>query len=252
MSDYLEIEEGLKKREFFLEYLPMVELDSGRCVGAEALSRWRKPWGIEQPADFLPSIENTPLSGFLACYVLEEIATDFLAWLKVHDAFISFNIPAEIIGRGGLYYVAERVGLIEIKHKIVLEVVERGVPDRTAVEALNRAAAAGIRIALDDVATGGANAIVLSRCNVEMIKLDRQLVSQVRPGEPLPGELAAIVPLLKTGGVNVVAEGVESADQAEALRSAGFRLAQGFHFSRPLSADAFKAFFAQRSLASVV
>lgn len=253
MSDYLEVEEGLKKGEFFLEYLPTLELDNGRCVGAEALSRWRRPWGVAQPAEFLPLIESsTSLSGYLTCWVLEEIARDFLDWLKIHDAFISFNVPPEIIGRGGLYFVAERTGLIEVKHRLVVEITERGVPDSIGIEALNRSAELGIRLALDDVGTGGANVIVLSRCNVEMIKLDRQLVSQLRVGEPLPSALVPIVSLLKTNKFEVIAEGVESADQAEALKTAGVRLAQGYYFSRPLSADALKAFFTQQCFVSLV
>jgi EAL domain-containing protein (putative c-di-GMP-specific phosphodiesterase class I) len=220
MSDNLEIEEGLKNGEFFLEYLPTVELDNGRCVGAEALSRWRRPWGIAQPDEFLPIIESTPsLSGYLTYWVLEEIARDFLDWLKIYDAYISFNVPPEIIGRGGLYYVAERTGLIEVKHRLVVEITERGVPDSIGVEALNRSAELGIRLALDDVGTGSANVIVLSRCKVEMIKIDRTLVSQVRFGEPLPSELEAIVSLIKTNKLEVVAEGVESADQPRRSRA---------------------------------
>ena len=114
MSDFLAVEEGLKNGEFFLEYLPTVELDRGRCVGAEALSRWRRPWGVAQPADFLPIIENTPLSGFLTCWVLEEIARDFLDWLKVHDAFISFNVPTEIIGRPRFFFSDPFGNLVEL------------------------------------------------------------------------------------------------------------------------------------------
>jgi EAL domain-containing protein (putative c-di-GMP-specific phosphodiesterase class I) len=242
MTDLLAIEAGLKNGEFFLEYLPFVELDSGQWVGAEALSRWRRPWGIAQPAEFIPVVEETPLSGYLTYWMLEQIAMDFLNWLTNHHAFISFNIPPEIIGRGGLYYVAERAGLIEVKHRLVAEITERGVPDRMGVEALNRAVDLGFRLALDDVG-GEANPIVLSRCNVEMIKISRALVSEVRPGEPLTATLNNIAILAKANKLAVVAEGVESADQADALKQAGIPLAQGYYFSPPLSADAFKSRF---------
>jgi sensor c-di-GMP phosphodiesterase-like protein len=246
MSDYDAVEEGLKNGEFFLEYLPTVELESGRCVGGEALSRWRRPSGVVQPADFLPFMENTALSGFLTYGVIEQVARDFLDWLRVHDAFIAINVPPEIIGRGGIDFVGVKTGLVEVKDKIVFEVTERGVPDRIAMESINLWAKRGLRIALDDVGTGGSNLVVLARCNVEMAKLDRHLVNQVRRGEPLPGKLESLAALLKTGKLEVVAEGVETAEQAEVLKSAGVRLAQGYHFSRPLSADAFKAFFAER------
>lgn len=243
MIDYSEIEQAISNREFFLEYLPMIELDGGRCIGAEALCRWRRPEGVVLPDDFVPVIENTPLSGLLTYYVMEEVARDFLAWLHDHDAFISVNIPPELVGRGGLYYVAEKTGLIDVKHKLVAEIIERGVLDRIGIEALNRAVGEGVRVALDDVGTGGTNAIVLSRCNVEMIKIDRHLVSRVRPDAPLPDELEAIVPLLAERRLQVVAEGVETAEQLDALKRIGVRLAQGFHFSQPLSAHDFKAYF---------
>lgn len=245
MYEYEAIEEGLQNGEFFLEYLPTVELGTGRCVGAEALCRWRRPSGVVQPADFLPFIENTPLSGILTYWVLEQIAEDFRDWLKLNDAFISFNVSPEVLGRGGLYYVAQKTGLFEIRHKLVMEIVERGVPDRLGVEALNRSAERGVRLALDDVGADAANAIVLSRCNVEMIKLDRQLISEVRPGEPLPDGIMAMDPFLRTNRFTVVAEGVESVQQVEVLKSMSIRLAQGFYFSRPISANAFKAFFTE-------
>lgn len=246
MRDLLAIEAGLKNGEFFLEYQPIVELDSGRWVGAEALSRWRRPCGIAQPAEFIPLIEETHLSGYLSYWMLEEIATDFLSWLKRHDAYISFNVPPEIIGRGGLYYVAERAGLIAVKHRLVAEITERGVLDRIGVEALNNAAELGFRLALDDVGSG-ANAIILSRCKVEMIKIDGDLISRVHPGEPLPPTLSNIAVLAKTNKLTVVAEGVESTDQADALKQAGIPLAQGYYFSHPLSADSFKTRFIQQT-----
>ncbi|MBV8458212.1 MAG: EAL domain-containing protein [Acetobacteraceae bacterium] len=76
-----------------------------------------------------------------------------------------------------------------------------------------------------------------------MIKIDQALISQVRSGEPLPAALKSIASLAKTNKLAVVAEGVESADQAEVLKQAGVPLAQGYYFSQPLSADSFKTYF---------
>jgi EAL domain-containing protein (putative c-di-GMP-specific phosphodiesterase class I) len=246
MTGYDDLEEGIRRREFFLEYLPIVDIETGHCVGAEALIRWRRSSGIAYPLEFIDRVENTPLSGPLAYYVLEEIGGQLLDWLKENDAFISFNVSPEIIGRGGLAYVAQKIGLMDLRDKIVVEVVERGVPDRLGIETLNRAAGMGIRIALDDVGIAGANPVVLARCPVDMIKFDRRLTSQIRNGEPLPSGLVAISALLKTGTITAVAEGVESAEQVEVLRAAGIRLVQGYYFSPPISASEFKIFFNQR------
>lgn len=243
MYDFETVQAGLRNGEFFLEYLPIVELDTLRCVGAEALSRWQTATGIVQPADFLPVMEDTSLSGYLCYWVVEQIARDFLDWLRVHDAFISFNAPPEIFGRGGLFYAADKAGLLEVRHKIVVEVVERGVPDRIGIDALNRAAEHGMRLALDDVGTIGTNIIVFSRCRVEMIKIDRQIIDRIRPGEPLPPELTALIPLVESNNFKIIVEGVETEYQYDVLKSIGVRLAQGFYFSRPLVADAFKTWF---------
>jgi EAL domain-containing protein (putative c-di-GMP-specific phosphodiesterase class I) len=192
-------------------------------------------------------IENTDLSGMLTYWVVEQIAKDLLSWLKVHDAFISFNVPPQIIGRGGVHFVAQTSGLLDVRDKIVVEITERGVPDQIAVDALNRASERGVRLALDDVGIGGANLFVLARCNVEMIKLDCELVAELCAGRSVPSNLDVLAALLKTSAINVVAEGVESAEHVAATKSVGVRLAQRYYFSRPLSADAFKAYFAQNS-----
>src|SRR4051812_33470696 len=77
------IRDGLTHGEFFLEYLPTVSLADGKCVGAEALSRWRRPSGVVQPAQFIPLIEGTYLSGMLTYWVLETVAKDLGDWLRV-------------------------------------------------------------------------------------------------------------------------------------------------------------------------
>jgi EAL domain-containing protein (putative c-di-GMP-specific phosphodiesterase class I) len=132
-----------------------VDLESGRWVGAEALSRWRRPWGVAPPAEFLPLVENTDLAGLLTHWALERIAEDLPDRIKVHDAFISFNVPPEIIGRGGPCFVAAKWGLLDVRDKLVMEITERDLSDQIAVDSLSRAAEQGVRLALDDVGTGG-------------------------------------------------------------------------------------------------
>jgi EAL domain-containing protein (putative c-di-GMP-specific phosphodiesterase class I) len=124
----------------------------------------------------------------------------------------------------------------------VLEVTERGIPDKLGVEAVEHAALSGVRLALDDVNVNGANMVVLSRCHVEILKLDRTLVEQISAGEH-PSWLATVATLLETTDFHVIAEGVESAGQRDVLRAAGIKMSQGFFFSRPLPARAFLAFY---------
>ena len=81
------IRDGLVQGEFFLEYLPTVSLADGRCVGAEALARWRRSSGVVQPDDFIPLIEGTHLSGMLTYWVLETVAKELGDWLRAHKEF---------------------------------------------------------------------------------------------------------------------------------------------------------------------
>jgi sensor c-di-GMP phosphodiesterase-like protein len=240
------IRAGLAGGEFFLEYLPTVSLADGTCAGAEALARWRRPAGVVLPEEFIPLIENTPVSGLLTYWVVETVAHELGEWLRANEkAFIAINVPPEILGRGGLEYAGTRSGLQDLTKQVLLEVTERGVPDRIGAAALEEASRRGIRIALDDVRLGGANLAILSRCPLDAIKLDRTLVAQITPESPTPAWLVALSGLLQSTRVNVIGEGVETDIQLAALRASGVAMAQGYYFSRPLLADDLKAYYAR-------
>jgi len=240
------IGEGLARGEFFLEYLPTVSLADGRCVGAEALSRWRRPSGLVQPDEFIHRIEGTPLSGLLTYWVLETVANELGDWLRTHrDVDVGVNVPPEILGRGALAYVATKTGLFEIRDQIILEITERGIPDNQGLATLEAASRSGVRIALDDVTLSGTHLAILSRCTLDLIKTDRPLVAQITPEDPSPAWLSGLSALLKSIQVAVIAEGVETAAQAEALQAAGIPMAQGYYFSPPVSAEELKAYHAR-------
>ncbi len=232
------------RREFFLEYLPIISLTDGRCIGAEALTRWKRPNGVVSPLDFIPLMENTPFSGLLTYWVVETVAVEVGGWLGEHpDTHISINVPPEIVGRGGLMYAGEKSGLNALAPQIVLELTERGLPDSIAVAAMNRAHEMGIRVALDDVTlVNGANLAILARCKFDIIKLDRSLIAQISPQNPTPDWLQSISALLGSSGLVVTAEGVETEQQLVALREAGVQAVQGFYLSRPIPAAAFIAY----------
>ena len=157
MINLEEIRAGLNQGEFFLEYLPTISLSDGGCIGAEALIRWRRATGIVQPDDFIPVAENTPLSGLITYWVLETVASEMKDWLRANpEAHISINVPPEILGRGGLAYVANKSGLHELVSQFVLEITERTAIKKNDVfiNELNLLRDAGIKIAVDDV---GAN-----------------------------------------------------------------------------------------------
>jgi len=244
MIDQAAISEGLSRDEFFLEYLPTISLSDGKCVGAEALIRWRRPDGIVSPGEFIPIAENTPLSGLLTYWVLDTVAAELGDWLRANpDVRLAINVPPEILGRGGLGYVATKSGLAQQATQIILEVTERGLPDLLGVEAINQANNMGTRVALDDVTfAGAANLAVLARANFSSIKLDKSLVDQIGPESPAPAWLETVKVLLESTALKVIAEGVETEYQVGVLSAAKVQAAQGFYFSRPLPVAEFLAF----------
>ncbi len=165
---------GLAQGEFFLEYLPIVSLADGRCIGAGALIRWRRSSGVVPPMEFISVAENTVLSGLITYWVVETMAVELGDWLRANSgAQVNINVPPEVLGRGGMLYAAERAGLADLFPQIVLEVTERGLPDLLGVETLNRVKDFGLRVALDDVAlVGGASVAVLARADLDVIKID--------------------------------------------------------------------------------
>jgi len=244
MIDLDMIRAGLANDEFYLEYLPIWSLEHERCVGAEALIRWQRPTEIVMPDDFIPLIENTPLSGLVTYWVIDRVAAEMGDWLRKQDGVeMHINVPPEILGRGGLEYAAQKSGLNDVKHKLVLEITERGLPDQIGLQALDLAARQGVRIALDDVRINPASVMVLSRSNVQIIKIDKSVLLDIPADGAMPRWAEALAVLLKTTQLEVIAEGVETAGQLALLRATGVRKAQGHYFSMPLRADAFLIYF---------
>jgi sensor c-di-GMP phosphodiesterase-like protein len=239
-----EIRAGLSRGEFILEYLPTLFLTDNRCIGAEALIRWKRATGIVPPGDFIPVAENTPLSGLITYWVIDRVAAEMGGWLSDNpNAHISINVPPEILGRGGIAYAADKAGLLELAPQLILELTERGLPDPLGIMAINDNWGSGVRIALDDVTqTGGANLAVLARCNFHIIKLDRSLVAQITAQVPSPPWLDGIAALIQRSQLQVVAEGVETEQQLNALRRAQVQSAQGFYFSCPITAEDFMTY----------
>jgi sensor c-di-GMP phosphodiesterase-like protein len=237
------IRSAFEAREFFLVYQPIVSLADGACFGGESLIRWRQDKTVLTASEFIPWTDNTPMSGVLTYWVIDTVAVELGEWLGGHEAVhISINVPPEILGRGGLQYAATKSGLSARIKQLIVEVTERGIPDQLGLDALNSIPGTGARIALDDTTLSGANLALLTRCNFDFVKIDQQLVAELAPDKPPTQWLNGLKALLQTTSVQIIAEGVETAFQADALRAAGVPLAQGHYFSEPLSARDFKRY----------
>ncbi len=247
MADALDLaalEAAFAAGELFLAYQPIVALRDRACVGAESLIRWRRNGWILEAVEFMALTERTPFSGRLTYWVIDTVASELGDWLDRHEgARIGINIPPEILGRGGIEYAAQKSGLREHAKQLILEITEHGIPDELGLEALNRIPETGARVALDDTTLSGANLALLTRCHFDLVKIDKTLVAELAAGRPEPEWLKGLAALLRTTALEVVAEGVETKYQADALRAAGVQLAQGHLFAEPLPAGEFMRFY---------
>ena len=242
-----DIRRALQANEFFLVYQPIVALRDRRCIGAEALIRWRRGSAtVVGAGEFIPQTENTPLSGAVTYWVIETVAKELGAWLRQNrEAWIGINVPPEILGRGGIEYVASKSGLRDCAKQIVLEITERGVPDQLGLDALNSIPASGVRVALDDMTLSGANLALLTRCRFDFVKIDHSLVAELTSSATRPQWLDGLAALLGTTSLQVIAEGIEREPQAAILAEAGVQLGQGHLFSGPLAAEELARYYAE-------
>lgn len=241
MKTYDQIKAGLDNQEFYFEYMPTISLNDGKCCGAEALLRWQHNDERVSPDEFISTAENTPLSGLITGWVLEEVSRDLGEWLgAVDNVHIGINIPPDSIGRGFLQYAAEKAGLIPVADKLLLEITERGFPDQQALDAL--LLRGKTKLAIDDFGTGDANLYQLSQMDADIIKMDKIFVDQIKDQTP-PKIVKAIIAYALALECEIIAEGVESDFQVEALKSLGVHMAQGWYFSKSLRVKDFIAFY---------
>lgn len=240
-----QVRAALGNNEFYLEYMPTMDLGSNRCVGAEALIRWNHNGEYISPDEFIPLIENTPLSGLLTYWIMEEVGKDLGEWLRNHEnVHVGINVPPELIGRGGLEYAAVKSGLDKCGHKIIMEVTERGFPDQLALKTLGEAKDR-VKVAIDDFGTGDANMLQLSQMEADIIKIDKYFIDQITNENKAPKIVKGLAAFAKAMEFEIIAEGVEKEIQVELLKSLGVEMAQGWLFSKPLRASFFLDFYEQ-------
>ena len=163
-------------------------------------------------------------------------------WLGANDhVHIATNVAPEVLGRGGLQYAAMKSGLMKQADKIVIEITERGLPDETTLGAL-RLATNNLKFAIDDFGTGHAQIERLSEMDVDIIKIDKSFVDKITAEKKCPKLIKGLAAFAKAMDMEVIAEGVESELQARTPTELGIVMSQGWYFSRPLKADAFRDF----------
>jgi EAL domain-containing protein (putative c-di-GMP-specific phosphodiesterase class I) len=245
-----DLRRGLDAREFRLAYQPIVDLASGRITGAEALVRWEHPeHGTVGPGAFIDVAETSDLIVPLGRWILREAVRQLKAWQTTSPAFEGFRLSVNLSGRqladqdfvGGVRRLLEEHELDP--GALVFELTETALVDESeqvaaAVEGLR---ALGLELALDDFGTGYASISYVRRFAFGTLKLDRSFVSGLGEDDADTALITAAISMGSALGMRIVAEGVEHAAQASLLRELGCTSAQGYLFSRPVSATAIHA-----------
>ena len=240
-----ELRAAIGNGELFLLYQPIVGLDDGRVVGAEALVRWAHPaHGTLAPDAFIPLAERTGLVVPLGRWVMRTAFRQLADWIaEFPDAapgVLNVNVSARDLREpgfaGGVKALADEYGLPA--DRVVLEITETmALEPGQSVTNLHQLRAYGFRVSLDDFGTGHSTLTLLHDCPIDEIKLDRSFTQAGVDGRvPVA---AAVIHLSQALGLHAVAEGVENAEQAGQLLSLGYVAAQGYHFARPMPADPF-------------
>lgn len=244
---------ALERGEFSLQYQPKINLNDGSVYGMEALLRWHNPeLGSIGPDQFIPILEANGMITRVGDWVLAE-ACQFARRLHERGYHISLavNLSARQIKDGGLADRIERL-LSDLKlapDMLELEITESLLIENMApaVQELGRLNALGVRVSVDDFGTGYSSLGYLKRLPINTLKVDRSFVRDL-PGDAEDAAItSAIVALAHSLELSVVAEGVETHEQADFLRELGCEQGQGYLFSRPLAADPLLKWLAQAS-----
>ncbi|MBA8862850.1 sensor c-di-GMP phosphodiesterase-like protein [Ochrobactrum anthropi] len=255
LSPKAELLRAISQREFVVEYQPIVELNTGRCVGAEALVRWQLSDGRRIGPDlFIPLAEEVGLISEITQQVIDQIVWE-LCDVLVSDRsmHIAVNISSADIQSGRILdYLQSSIQPTGIDNdQIWLEATERGFMDiESARVTLDRARELGHAVAIDDFGTGYSSLQYLQGLNLDAIKIDKSFVDTIGQTSSTNSVILHIIGLIQALELVSVAEGVETAEQAAFLRKHGVTHAQGWLFSKPLSAQKFIDYHNSRSVSS--
>ena len=249
IAERVRVESGLHTAwltgDLLVHYQPIVDLADGRMVSIEALARWKHPDGdVIPPAVFIPIAERTGLIIPIGARILNEACQQLATWRREYgdaaNITMSVNIsPRQLHADDLVAIVAEAIRSASIQPQhLILEVTETAVMNDmdAAIRILGRLKALGVGMAMDDFGVGASSLARLRRLPVDLVKIDKSLVDHVPDGHVASDLLEAIVGMVRALQLKTIVEGVERADQAKHLREAGYDLAQGFYYARPMDA----------------
>jgi diguanylate cyclase (GGDEF)-like protein/PAS domain S-box-containing protein len=247
-----ELRRALDDDEFVLHFQPIYDLRDNAIVGVEALLRWNSPTrGLLAPDEFIGLAEETGLIVPIGIWVLRESCRAMRRWEQElgWPGWMSVNLSARQVAEPGLAAAISEILAVSVlpPHLLRLELTETAllrVGHSAAIE-LEAIRSLGVHVGMDDFGTGYASLTNLQQLPIDFLKIDRSFVTTLKPagtGQAKANAIvAAVAQIGKTLDLETIAEGVETAEQAELLREYGCPYAQGFQFARPAPADVIAA-----------
>lgn len=240
-----ELRNAVARSEFILLYQPQVDLRTGQVFAVEALIRWMHPTrGMVSPVKFIPLSEETGLIVTIGDWVLHEACRQNKAWQDagLPHMNVCVNVSARQFREKNLIsrviHALEESGLeakyleLEITESLIMQNVEQAV---ATMEELERF---GVQIAIDDFGTGYSSLSALKTFPVARLKIDKSFINNLPSNDSDKAVASAVISLGQKLNLRVIAEGVETAEQVEFLRDNNCDEMQGYHFSKPIDADA--------------
>jgi diguanylate cyclase (GGDEF)-like protein/PAS domain S-box-containing protein len=241
-----EIRQAVERQEFRVFYQPIIEIQNGKIIGFESLVRWVHPErGIVSPVDFIPIAEETGLIIPLGEWVLRESCRQFREWQreKIADEnlTISVNLSCKQFMQNDL---VERITAILRETQLNAECLRLEITEshliedsELAVTIINRLRDIGVKLSIDDFGTGYSSLSYLHRLPIDYLKIDRSFVSRMLTNHENSEIVHTVITLAKNLGIEVIAEGIETIEQAEQLRKLDCRFGQGYFYSQPVNAE---------------
>jgi diguanylate cyclase (GGDEF)-like protein/PAS domain S-box-containing protein len=242
-----DLRRACERDELFVDYQPIVSLESRTLIGFEALARWDHPeFGLVPPKDFIPVAEEMGLILTIGQRVLESACRQAREWQETFPAspplFVSVNLSVKQFNQPGLVEnIANLLAESQLPPRCLkLEITESVFSDNieAAVGLLTQLRELGVQLSIDDFGTGYSSLSYLQRFPIDTLKIDRSFVTQMMENEENLAIVRTIVALAQNLGMDVVAEGVETEDQLKLLRKLECENGQGYLFSTPLGGQA--------------
>jgi diguanylate cyclase (GGDEF)-like protein/PAS domain S-box-containing protein len=241
-----DLRQALDQHQIFVVYQPLIDLATGGLGGMEALMRWRHPQrGLVPPVEFIPVAENCGLIGALGQFVLQTACRAFASMQAVLGSAappsVAVNLSRAQLHLPGL--VAEVQDVLRATGvscgQLVLEVTESlAAQDERVINTLHELRALGVALSLDDFGTGYSSLSCLHELPVDFVKIDRSFVSLAQSSDYRRVLIEATIRMAQTLGLGTVAEGIETAEQAQLMATLGCDKGQGYLYSKPLEAEA--------------